>query len=264
MVNHLGFSGLESQAMGGVKVHRQRTNPELFDSTEYKTLFERSFPESSAEEIYGRVNIGLAIAAYERTLLANKAPFQRWLRGESDAMDEKMKQGAIVFFDKGNCVACHSGPSLANNEFHALGMQDLEGDDVVLIDTAVVDQIEAANLGRGGFTQKREDNYTFKVPQLYNLKDSPFYGHGGNFNSVKDVVDYKNNAIKQNANVPDESLSGLFAALNLDSEEISNLVYFIEEGLYDDDLSRYEPESIPSGFCFPNNDPQSAVEKGCQ
>jgi len=264
VVNHLGFSGVESQAIGSLKVHRMVTNPELFDSTEYKLLFEKSFPNASAEDLYGRVNVGLAIAAYERTLLANRAPFQRWLRGETGSMDNKMKSGAIVFFDKGNCVACHSGPNLAKNQFYSLGMDDLTGDDVVLIDTAVIDQIGIANLGRGGFTQRQEDNYTFKVPQLYNLKDSPFYGHGGNFHTVKNVVEYKNQAIKQNANVPNEALSKLFTPLDLSPEEISDLVYFVEEGLYDPELSRYEPASIPSGFCFPNNDTQSATEMGCK
>lgn len=263
VVNHLGFSGVESQAIGALKVHRLATNPALFDTTEYKTLFESSFPEASSEDLYGQVNVGLAIAAYERTILANRAPFQRWLKGESGAMDVQMKKGAILFFEKANCVACHSGPSLAENEFHALGMEDLIGDDVVVIDTAVIDQIGIANLGRGGFTQKREDNYTFKIPQLYNLKDSPFYGHGGSFNSVREVVEYKNVGIKQNANVPNGSLSTLFTQLNLTDEEVNDLVYFIEEGLYDPELTRYEPNEIPSGFCFPHNDVQSATERGC-
>jgi len=263
VINHLGFSGIESQAIGGLKVHRLVTNPRLFDTTEYKTLFEHSFPESEQEDLYGQVNVGLAIAAYERTILANKAPFQRWLRGETNAMDNKMKQGAIVFFEKGNCSTCHAGPSLAMNEFHALGVNDLSGEDVVLIDTAVIDQIRAANLGRGGFTQKQEDNYAFKVPQLYNLKDSPFYGHGGSFNSIKSVIDYKNKAVKQNNKVPTESLSSLFTQLNLTETEVNDLVYFLEEGLYDPSLSRYVPTSIPSNFCFPNNDIQSVTEKGC-
>jgi cytochrome c peroxidase len=50
---------------------------------------------------------------------------------------------------------------------------------------------------------------------------------------------------------------------NLSEKEIEDLVAFLKNGLYDPDLIRYQPESIPSGQCFPNNDPVSREDLGC-
>ena len=51
--------------------------------------------------------------------------------------------------------------------------------------------------------------------------------------------------------------------LGLTEDEISDLVVFLEEGLRDPDLMRYEPESLPSGLCVINNDPTSRSDLGC-
>jgi len=92
-------------------------------------------------------------------------------------------------------------------EFHALGMKDLYQINELTFKTNAENN---ENKGRGGFTGKEEDMFKFKVPQLYNLKDSPFYGHGSSFRSVKAVIEYKNRGIKENENVPDSALSPTF------------------------------------------------------
>ena len=182
-------------------VHRMDVDS-IETSNAYQGYFEAAFPELTPEERFTKEVVGLAIAAYERTVLANKAPFQEWLRGNTSAMTEKEKEGALIFFTKGECATCHTGPALNTMDFYALGMKDLDGPGVYGTGT---DKTE--NLGRGGFTQKPEDMYKFKVPQLYNLRDSPFYGHGGSFTSLREVVEYKNEAVKENANVPDGQLA---------------------------------------------------------
>jgi cytochrome c peroxidase len=257
--NHLGFQGLETQAIAGQDVHRLQLSEELVDELGYRELFDAAFPELTSEERYSRESGGLAIAAFERTLLSNEAPFQQWLRGDKSAMSDYQTEGAIVFFTKGQCYTCHNGPALANMEFHSLGMQDLSGPGVFQADPA-----SSANRGRESFTSADEDRYAFKVPQLYNLKDSPFYGHGGTFTDLYDVVQYKNLAVKENSNVPDEFLSESFVPLNLSEREVEKLVAFLKGGLYDDNLTRYVPASLPSGLCFPNNDAISQDDLGCE
>ena len=69
-------------------------------------------------------------ALFERTVRANQAPFQRWLRGDRKAMSIEEKEGALLFFGKAQCDACHSGPALNSMTFHALGMADLEGPEI--------------------------------------------------------------------------------------------------------------------------------------
>src|SRR5690606_35604588 len=113
------------------------------------------------EERYTAVTAGLAIAAYERTVLADQAPFQRWIRGNDQAMTENEKMGAILFFSKAGCYTCHNGPSLAKMEFHAMGMDDLHNCPEPTFRSGPQ---ESANLGRGSFTGNPADNYRFKTP----------------------------------------------------------------------------------------------------
>lgn len=257
--NSFGYAGPEIQAIAGLKVHRARVDVEFCEQfPQYEELFMQAFPGMDPAEAVTREHAGLAIAAYERTVLANQAPFQRWLRGDRSAMTESQKRGAMLFFGDAECATCHNGPALANNDFHAIGMKDLDGPNVVQTPDAPV-----AALGRGGFTGQMEDEYKFKVPQLYNLKDSKHYGHGASFHSVYDVVAYKNNAQPENPAVPESQLSPHFTPLQLTHDEMLDIANFVENGLYDPQLMRYTPSSLPTGNCFPNNDVQSQQDLGC-
>ena len=257
--NHLGFQGLETQAIAGLKVHRM-TDIDNFLLEMYEDDFAAAFPEIAEEDRCNRTNCGLAIAAYERTLLSTEAPFQKWLKGDHNAMTEQEKEGAVLFFGKANCVSCHNGPSLSSMAFYGLGMKDLfENIDA----TYGADANSDANLGRGGFTKVATDYYKFKVPQLYNLADSPFYGHGASFRNLVDVVEYKNKAVKENPNVPDSQLADSFIPLHLNSDEVASIVAFLENALRDPNLARYEPAELRSGNCFPVNDAEAKLDLGC-
>lgn len=258
--NFLGYEGTEIQAIAGLEVHRLDMTESLFESAGYQDLYYEAFGEVGDDTLMSNVYTGLAIAAYERTILATEAPFQEYLNGDMDALSNLEKEGAILFFSKAECYTCHNGPALANMEFHALGMGRLEGAGVYLTNF----ENQTANLGRGGYTENEAENYQFKVPQLYNLINSKFYGHGATFHSVEEVIRYKNNAIPENMEVPVTALSEHFHPLNLTTKEVEALAAFIEYGLYDRNLDRYVPETIPSGFCFPNNDYRSGEELGCQ
>ena len=122
---------------------------------------------------------------------------------------------------------------------------------------------DSANLGRGGFTKNDAEKYAFKTPTLYNLTDSPFYGHGGSFTTIKEVIQYKNDAVAENGRVASRYISPAFRPLRLSEGEINDLVDFIANGLYDNNLGRYQPAEVLSGQCFPNNDYQSSLDLGC-
>lgn len=258
--NHLGYHGTETQAIAAQDVHRLKMDSDICVDLNYKQLFDRAYADVDPAIRYDKEHAGLAIAAYERILLANQAPFQLWLRGNKSALSDQAKRGATLFFGKANCASCHNGPSLANMEFYALGMKDLfESSDI----TYGANSESCENKGRYCFTKNDEDLFKFKVPQLYNIADSPFYGHGASFQSVRDVIVFKNNGIKENPNVPDERLAEQFKPLGLTEAEIDDLTDFILNGLRDPNLLRYQPLSVRSGNCFPNNDPQSKDDLGC-
>ena len=258
-VNHLGLAGLESQNIEGLHLHRMVFDREIAEEYGYKELYDNVFPEFPEEERYSIMTTSFAISAYIRSLVPNEAPFQKWLKGDMSAMTTQEKKGATLFFDKAGCVNCHKGPGLNNQNIYAVGVKDLyEAPEAVATGPA-----EFRNLGRAAFTNREEDMFKFKVPQIYNMKDSPFYFHGSSKRSLREVVEYFNDAIPENEKV-DRNISAFFRPLNLTEEEIDDLTVFIETGLFDPNLNRYMPTEILSGNCFPNNDVLSRVQMGCE
>lgn len=249
--NLLGYQGVETQAIAGQGVHRLGPAPAA-----YRPWFDHVFADWPADRRHGAEAAGLAIAAYERTLMANRAPFQRWLRGDAGALDARQIRGGALFFGKARCVACHSGPALNSESFHALGMPDLVG---LGVDTAV----QAEHRGRGGFTGQADDQYKFKTPQLYNLADSPFFGHGGSMTDLRAVVAYFNAGVPENPEVPAAQLAPAFKPLGLSAAEIDDLTEFLKTGLRDPELTRYQPATLPSGQCAISDDAQVRQETGC-
>ena len=63
-------------------------------------------------------NAWRAMAAFERTLIANQTPFDRFMRGEKDALSEEAKRGLALFQGKANCIECHNGPLLKIGRAH--------------------------------------------------------------------------------------------------------------------------------------------------
>lgn len=256
--NAWGFEAIETQNFEGIEVHRYDINEELIDKYGYREIFDSAYPDLDEELRYSNYGGSLAISAFIRTILANQAPFQDWLKGDRNAMSADEKAGAILFFGKANCSNCHYNENLGSLEFHALGVKDM--DQLPSYNTFPSDK---RNLGRGGFTLLEEDNFKFKVPGLYNIKDTPFYFHGASKRSLEEVIEYKTLAQSENPRVSNSRLSEKFLPLQLSAEEKAQLVAFLEKSLTDPALERYGVSSVLSGFCFPNNDYQSRVDLGC-
>jgi cytochrome c peroxidase len=251
-VNHLGYDGVETQAILALNTHRMDdlSSTLVASNTTYLDLWNRVYPgQPISDEL-----AGLAIAAFERTVLANKAPFQRWLKGETGALTSAQKRGALVFFGPSRCSDCHTGPALNSMAFYALGMPDLSGAGVI--------RPPSESKGRGDFLTNNQADYKFKVPQLYNMSDAPFLGHGGTFKSVAEVIDYYVAAVPDRF-LPAGTLTGQFQPLTLTNAEIRDLNSFLNDALKDPDLMRYQPKSVPSGGCIPANDIQSRLDLGC-
>ena len=257
-LNELGFEGIETQNMEGLKAHRITINKALLDEFGYTPMFDEVFGDVPTEERYTQETASLAFSAYLRTILSNRAPFQNWLKGNESAMDYDSKKGAILFFSKANCYTCHYNENLGSPEFHALGVNDMYQQPSYSTESG-----DFRNLGRGGFTQLDEDLYKFKVPGIYNNADSDFFFHGASVKTLDELIEYKNKGTRENMNVPESQMSVKFKPLNLTDEEKSYLAAFLKDGLRDPQLIRYQPTSVPSGFCFPNADEQSLLDLGC-
>ncbi len=249
--NSRELSGLETQAIAAMAVHRLKIDKDIWPLTkdDYIELWGNAYVDGSEDAL---ADAGKAVAAFERTVLANKAPFQLWLRGDDDAMSVAEKRGAELFFGKAGCSACHRGPALssemganADEVFFAIGFPDFNFDDVNVHGS--ISDTEAT--GRQSLSGLDSEKFTFKIPQLYNLADVNLYGHGNSFTSIREVLDYKNKAIPAKAET-EPYLDSRFAPLNLTEAEMDELEVFLNDALRDPDLMRYQPDSVPSGECI--------------
>ena len=257
-LNYKGFSGLETQNIAGLSLHRMVVNKDVTDTLGYTAMFDAAFADYPVEERYSLETTALALSAYIRTILPTEAPFQKWLKGDDAAMTDQEKRGALLFFGKAGCNTCHEGPGLSSMRFEAIGVEDLYQNGGLATD---VD--DKKNKGRGGFTGRDEDLFKFRVPQLYNLRDSPFYFHGSSHHDLRDVVQYFNLAVSENPMVPASQLSPYFRPLLLSDSQVDDITAFVKDALHDPNLQRYVPESVLSGNCIPNNDPFSRIDLGC-
>lgn len=259
-VNYEGFESLESQLIEGIKLHRMDITTEVLDEYGYRPYFDAAFGNEPVTDRYSQKNAAFALSAYLRTLLSNEAPFQTYLKGDRTAMTEQEKRGALVFFSDAKCYHCHKVKNLGANEFYSVGVKDLYETGTAFNTSAA----DVKNLGRAEFSGRPEDRHKFKIPQLYNMGDASFYFHGSSKATLKEVVDYFNEGIPENPNIPTEQIARQFKPLNLTKEQVADLTAFLATGLRDGNLNRYVPEQVLSGYCFPNNDLFSRIEMGCE
>ena len=133
----------------------------------YKRRFEQLY-----EDGVTTANISNAIAIYETTLITPNAPFDRYLRGDENAISKQAKEGYRLFKYKG-CVICHNGVNIGGNLFGKFG---------------IYDDPKSRDLGRYHVTHKETDKYVFKVPTLRNISKTAPYLHDGRTNSLAETV----------------------------------------------------------------------------
>lgn len=124
-------------------------------------------------------NIKDAIATFERSLITPNSRFDRYLRGDGDALTRDEIRGYQLFKGYG-CIACHQGVNVGGNLFERLGvMRDyFKGEG----------EVAPADLGRFAITGKPEDLHVFKVPSLRNVALTAPYFHDGSVSTLEQAV----------------------------------------------------------------------------
>ena len=124
-------------------------------------------------------NIAQAIAKYERQLTTYNAPFDRFLAGDENALNEIEKRGYALFSQLG-CGSCHQGLNLGGNLFQYFGIMGNYFSDR--------GNITEVDFGRFNVTKREKDRYKFKVPSLRNIADTAPYFHDGSIDDLKEAV----------------------------------------------------------------------------
>lgn len=138
------------------------------------SAFDASYPGGVSVE-----NVKDALATFERSLVTPDAPFDRYLRGETDAISAEARQGYALFTSYG-CSSCHQGRGVGGNMFQKLGvMADYFADR---------GHETAADLGRFNVTHQEADRHVFKVPSLRNVALTAPYLHDGSVGTLDQTV----------------------------------------------------------------------------
>lgn len=190
---------------------------------EYRALFAKAF--GGANSVTAG-NLAKALAAFERTLLANNSPFDRYMRGDPTAMTPAQVAG-MQRFESTGCTNCHNGPMFSDYKPHVLGVPD------------------NGKLGQTD-TGIKDDPYAFRTASLRNLAFTAPYMHNGVFQTLGEVVRFYRRG-PRNPNVGRRDVDPLVRRLRRPGRAADEIIEFLN-ALSDDSFDKTIPSHVPSGL----------------
>lgn len=134
----------------------------------YPALFKAAFGDSTITAS----RIALAIATYERTLVSNQSPWDRFVQGDTTALTAGQQAG-WQFFQNSECIICHAPPLFSDGSFRNIGLRPNTDD-----------------IGREAVTNLPGDRGRFKTASLRNLATRRNLMHTGQFTTVNQVFPF--------------------------------------------------------------------------
>ncbi len=190
---------------------------------EYRSLFTEEFGGRNAVT---EANLGKALAAFQRSLVTHNSPFDRFMRGDSNAMTRVQVQG-MRRFERIGCANCHNGPMFSDYLPHVLGVPDnvkLPESDPGIKDTP----------------------YAFRTASLRNLAYTSPYMHSGVYPTLEEVIEFYDDA-PENPNIGRRQVDPLVLRLRNPDRESDLLIEFLN-ALNDDSFDKTIPAQVPSGL----------------
>lgn len=159
------------------------------------------------------VNMGKALAAYQKTLQFGESPLDRYIsaiqkkdKQGMNVMSDAQKRGLRIFIGPAQCISCHNGPLLTDQAFHNIGVPNAPNakpDPGRAAGLIKVDLDEFNCLGRFSdakpgqcaelqFMNRDKTTHlgSFKTPGLRNVALRPPYMHAGQFATLNDVINH--------------------------------------------------------------------------
>lgn len=148
----------------------------------YAERFRAVYPEIAAGRPVAFTDISNAIAAYMTfDFRSDGAPFDAWLRGTGQ-MEPAAMRGMDLFYGKGGCGTCHSGPLFTDMAFHAMG------DPQIGPGKAERFEHHQRDTGRMRVSNNPADAFAFRTPSLRNVTLTAPYGHAGAYASLAEYL----------------------------------------------------------------------------
>ena len=220
---------------------------------EYRKSFRHSFPREGIT----LNTIAAAIAAFERSLLSRNAPFDRFIKGDKNAMTEIQQDGWQLFKGKAGCIDCHSlsgaAPLFTDHKFHNTGVaakdltfevlsqrvEEVGAQDKIFDVMLLAHDPHFSDLGRFLVTRNTRDLGAFKTPTLRDIELTGPYMHNGSIRTLLEVMRFYNQG-----GVSNPLLDKKMTALNLSEQEMNAIVEFLR-ALTSDDILRLVQTSKP-------------------
>jgi cytochrome c peroxidase len=168
----------------------------------------KAFKSAYPGEGISATSVSRALAAFERTIISNDSPFDRWVKGDGKALSVPQVRGFTLFLGKANCVACHSGPNFTDNGFHNVGLAS--------------GAAEGADPGRFKQRPVALMKGAFKTPTLRDVALTAPYFHDGSAQTLMEVVEHYDSG-----GTASPSLSPNMKPLGLSAAEKEDLVAFL-------------------------------------
>jgi cytochrome c peroxidase len=154
----------------------------------YRAAFAQAFPMSPDSATTSRA-VRAALAAYVRSLTTLDAPFDRAVRGDTNALSAEQRLGFTTFMGKARCGTCHfiplfSGtmpPEFVSSDAEIIGVPDRADANRPRVDP---------DSGLAGADFQSAHRGAFKVPTLRNVELTAPYMHNGTFKSLDAVVEF--------------------------------------------------------------------------
>lgn len=230
-------SDLEDQARNPITAPEEmgetdsNLSGELATVPEYQAAFDEAFGGHMGSSI-NLQNVARAIAAFERTQISARSPFDRYVAGDRSALTVSQRRGFNVFRSgQARCFECHGLPNFSSPDFKVIGVPKLEGDPE--------DRGRAAIAGGDGLRG------AFKVPTLRNVALTAPYMHNGRFGTLEDVLDFYANGGGPGAGVPTPNLDDKIRRIAFTPQQKADLIAFLH-ALTDESALAPPPSRVPS------------------
>ncbi|MCE9637797.1 MAG: hypothetical protein K8T90_19015 [Planctomycetes bacterium] len=196
----------------------------LTDATRYPDLFAAAYGDGAITA----ERIAFAIATYERTLVPDQTPWDRFIDGDTTALNAAQQRGWNAF-QTVHCNDCHKAPEFTDRKFHTIGLRP-----------------PAEDTGRAAISGSNADRGSFKTPSLRTVALRKSFMHNGALTAIPDVLRFY-------ARAPGtvqftDNIDPIMARINLPPQVAGDIDAFLQTGLTD---PRTAAEQFPFDYPSP-------------